>query len=94
VNEKQLAANRQAMEEVLAATFAQPGSGKLDLNGASKETLSARLRDPLAAAGVPMSEAQLQTAVTDILWLARSCHSAARGSRSAHRMLFPTQADK
>ena len=49
VNEKQLAANRQAMEEVLADTFAQPGSGKLDLNSASKESLAARLRDPLAA---------------------------------------------
>jgi preprotein translocase subunit SecF len=67
VNEKQLAANRQAMEDVLAATFAQPGSGKLDLNGASKETLAARLRDPLAAAGVPMAEPQLQKVVEDIL---------------------------
>ena len=31
-DERQLAANRQAMEEVLAATFGQPGSGKLDFN--------------------------------------------------------------
>ena len=53
VNEKQLAANRQAMEEVLAATFGQPGSGKLDLNSASKDTLAARLRDPLAAQQCP-----------------------------------------
>jgi preprotein translocase subunit SecF len=67
VNETQLAANRQAMEEVLAATFAQPGSGKLDLNSASKDSLAARLRDPLAAAGVPMAEPQLQKVVADIL---------------------------
>ena len=67
VNEKQLAANRLAMETVLANTFAQPGSGKLELNSASKESLSARLRDPLARAGVPMAEPQLQKAVADIL---------------------------
>jgi len=67
VNEKQLAANRMAMEQVLANTFAQPGSGKLELNSASKESLSARLRDPLARAGVPMAEPQLQKAAADIL---------------------------
>ena len=67
VNERQLAANRQAMEEVLADTFGQPGSGKLDLNSASKDSLAARLRDPLAAAGVPMAEPQLQKLVADIL---------------------------
>ena len=67
VDEKQLAANRQAMEEVLAATFAQPGSGKLDLNSASKDALAARLRDALARNGVPMAEPQLQKLVADIL---------------------------
>src|ERR1035437_2302691 len=67
VNEKQLAANRQAMAEVLAATFAQPGSGKLDLNSASKDALASRLRDPLARNGVPMAEPQLQKVVADIL---------------------------
>jgi len=67
VNEKQLAANRQAMAEVLAATFAQPGSGKLDLNSASKDALASRLRDPLARSGVPMAEPQLQKVVADIL---------------------------
>src|ERR1035438_5826205 len=67
VNEQQLAANRQSMEEVLSTTFAQPGSGKLDLNSASKESLAARLRDPLARSGVPISEPQLQTVVADIL---------------------------
>ena len=67
VDEKQLAANRQAMEEVLAATFAQPGSGKLDLNSASKDALAVRLRDALARNGVPMAEPQLQKLVADIL---------------------------
>jgi preprotein translocase subunit SecF len=67
VNEQQLAANRRAMEDVLAATFGQPASGKLDFNSASKEALAARLRDPLASSGIPMSEPQLQKVVTDIL---------------------------
>ena len=65
-NEKQLDANRQAMEEVLAATFADPASGKLDLNG-TKDALASRLRDPLARSGVPMAETQLQKVVADIL---------------------------
>jgi len=67
VDEKQLSANRQAMEDVLAATFGQPGSGKLDFNSASKEALASRLRDALARNNVPMSEPQLQKAVADIL---------------------------
>jgi len=67
VDEKQLSANRQAMEDVLAATFGQPGSGKLDFNSASKEALASRLRDALARNNVPMSEPQLQKTVADIL---------------------------
>src|SRR5215467_4904813 len=56
VDERQLAANRAAMEEVLATTFGQPASGKLEFNSASKETLAARLRDALPRNGVPMAE--------------------------------------
>jgi preprotein translocase subunit SecF len=67
VEEKQLAANRQAMEDVLAAAFGQPASGKLDFNGASQQQLIDRLREPLARAGVPMSEPQLQKLVADLL---------------------------
>src|ERR1017187_7826013 len=67
VDERQLSANRQSMEEVLASTFAHPESGKLDLNSASKDSLAARLRDPLARAGVPMAEPQLQKVAADIL---------------------------
>ncbi|MEO8594196.1 MAG: protein translocase subunit SecF [Candidatus Solibacter sp.] len=67
VDERQLAANRQAMEEVLAATFGQPGSGKLDFNAASRDALASRLRDSLARNSVAMSEPQLQKLVADML---------------------------
>ena len=67
VDERQLSANRQAMEDVLAATFGQPGSGKLDFNSASKDALASRLRDALARNNVPMSEPQLQKTVADLL---------------------------
>jgi preprotein translocase subunit SecF len=59
VEERQLNTNRQAMEEVLAATFAQPGSGKLDLNNASEQALADRLRDALARDHIPMNEPEL-----------------------------------
>jgi preprotein translocase subunit SecF len=65
-DEKQLDLNRRTMEEVLANTFGQPG-GKLDLNNATQQSLAARLRDPLAAAGVPMNDQQLQAVVKAIL---------------------------
>ncbi|HTP33286.1 MAG TPA: protein translocase subunit SecF [Candidatus Acidoferrales bacterium] len=67
VEEKQLNVNRQAMEEVLAATFAQPGSGKLDFSNTGEDALAGRLRDALARANVPMSEPQLQKLTKDIL---------------------------
>ena len=62
-----LVANRQAMEDVLATAFGQPASGKLDFNDSSQQQLIDRLRDPLARAGVPMSEPQLQKLVADML---------------------------
>src|SRR5512133_1273553 len=65
-DEKQLDLNRKTMEEVLANTFGQPG-GKLDLNNATQQSLAARLRDPLASAGVPMNDQQLQATVKAIL---------------------------
>ena len=65
--EAQLNINRQAMEDVLKATFGQPGSGKLDFNNTSAQSLADRLRDPLARAGVAMSEQQLQKLASDIL---------------------------
>jgi preprotein translocase subunit SecF len=65
--ERLLNRNRQAMADALTAAFGQPSSGKLDFNNASQTDLLNRLRDPLAAAGVSMSEQQLQTLVSNIL---------------------------
>ena len=65
--EKQLNVNRQAMADVLTTTFGQPNSGKLDFNNAGQQELGNRLRDPLARAGVPMSDPQLQTLVSNLL---------------------------
>jgi preprotein translocase subunit SecF len=66
-DEKELNQNRKAMEEVLATTFGQPNSGKLDFNNTSQKALVDRLRDPLARAGVPMNEEKLQKLVKDLL---------------------------
>ena len=63
--ERQLNINRQAMEDVLANTFGQPGNPKLDLNNTPSDTLSARLG--LAQAGIPVNDTQLQQPVTGIL---------------------------
>jgi preprotein translocase subunit SecF len=55
------------MADVLTATFGQPSSGKLDFNNASTQQLIDRLRDPLARAGVALSQPQLEKLVGDIL---------------------------
>jgi len=59
-DENQLAKNRQDMENALMTTFGQPNNGKLEFNNASQQALAGRLREPLARAGVSMSEPQLQ----------------------------------
>jgi preprotein translocase subunit SecF len=64
--ERQLNLNRQAMADALTGAFAQPG-GKLDFNNASTQDLVTRLQDPLARAGVPASEPQLQKLAADLL---------------------------
>ena len=53
-NEAQLNLNRAAMQQVLAATFGQPASGKLDLNNTGQEALASRLMDALSRASIPM----------------------------------------
>jgi len=58
-NETQLAKNREDMEAALYNAFGQPNSGKLDLNNAGEQAIASRLRDPLAGAGVSLSEQQL-----------------------------------
>jgi len=65
--EKLLNVNRQAMADVLTATFGQPNSGKLDFNNAGQQDLFNRLRDPLAQSGASLSDQQIQKLVTDIL---------------------------
>lgn len=58
-NEKELNANRQAIDNTLLAMFGDPG-GKLDINSSSAAQVADRLRDPLLQAGAPVSEQQLQ----------------------------------
>ena len=64
--EGQLNVNRQDMQDVLNAKWGQT-AGKLDFNNASQQALAERLRDPLARAGVAMSEPQLQKLAQDML---------------------------
>ena len=73
--EGQLNSNRNTMQSVLTNTFGQPGSGKVDLNNTSQEELQNRLRDPLARAGVALTEEQLQTLVRNILGEMNTQHS-------------------
>jgi preprotein translocase subunit SecF len=64
-NEQQLNQNRQIIEDTLRTTFGG-GEGKLDLNNSSADQLANRLREPLLAAGVPMSEQDLEEMVKAI----------------------------
>ena len=66
-DERQLDQNRRVVLETLTATFGQPNSGKLDFNNAGHQALISRLRDPLAANNVALSDAQLQKMVGDML---------------------------
>ena len=63
--EAQLNQSRQLIEETLRGMFADPG-GKLDLNNSSMAQLADRLRGPLLAAGVPLSEQELEEVVKAI----------------------------
>src|SRR4051794_26605598 len=66
-DEKELNQNRKVLGDLLAANFGQPNNGKLDFNNTSQQALYERVRDPLARAGVPMSEEKLRTLVKDLL---------------------------
>ena len=65
--EGQLNLNRQDMQDVLNATFAQGAAGKLDFNNAGQQALVDRLREALARNGVAMSETQLQDLARNLL---------------------------
>jgi preprotein translocase subunit SecF len=73
--ESQLNVNRQAMQDVLTAAFGDPKSGKLDFNNAGQEAVVSRLRDPLARAGVSISEQELQNQVRTLLAYRDGQHS-------------------
>ncbi len=58
-DEKELNANQQIIQDTLKTTFGSP-AGKLDVNNSSASQLADALRDPLAKAGVALSEDDLQ----------------------------------
>ena len=60
-----LNAARQTMEQTLEATFGSP-AGKLDIQNAGAAALAGRLRGPLQAASVSLSEDQLQDLAKNI----------------------------
>jgi preprotein translocase subunit SecF len=64
-DEKQLNVNQQLIEDTLRNMYKDP-SGKLDLNNSSAAQLADRLRGPLLAAGVSMSEQDLNDVVKGI----------------------------
>ncbi|HEX3878558.1 MAG TPA: protein translocase subunit SecF [Bryobacteraceae bacterium] len=64
--EAQLNTNRTAMEQVLASTFGQPQSGKIDLNNTSQDKLASRLSDALSRASIAMSTDQVRTITANI----------------------------
>ena len=80
-DETQLNINRSAMDQILQATFGQPGSGKLDLNNAGQDAIATRLSDPLAQAGIAMSSDQLKTLAANIATYNKQ-HSGLIGSLS------------
>jgi preprotein translocase subunit SecF len=64
-DEKSLNVNRQAIADTLRSTFGDAG-GRLDLNNATSDQIASRLREPLLAASVAMSEQELQDMVQAI----------------------------
>ena len=68
---------RRDMLATLNSAFNPGMGGKLDINTAGQTALADRLRDPLTAAGVPLSEDQLQALV-----------KAVTGYREAHSGLI------
>ncbi|MGP0075204.1 MAG: protein translocase subunit SecF [Bryobacteraceae bacterium] len=62
-----LQSSRQTVIESLDAAFGQPANGKYNINSGGAQALADHLRDPLAAAGVPLSDPQLQSLVSGIM---------------------------
>jgi len=64
--ERELARVREIIVEVLARTFGHGQTGKIDVNTSGQQAIVDRLRGPLAAAGVNLSEQQLTELVANI----------------------------
>ncbi len=73
-DEKGLEAVRNNMLSILNGKYNPSADGKLDLNTAGQKAIADRLRDPLTAAGVPLSEDQLTALVKSIAGY-RDAHS-------------------
>ncbi len=62
-DERQLAVNRAAMDEVLRSTFSPAAAGKVDLNNIGRDQIVQQLREPLARNNVALNDQQLQELV-------------------------------
>ncbi len=62
-----LQASRQKVTAALDAAFGVPADGKYNINAGGSDALANRLRDPLAAASIALSDQQLQTLATNII---------------------------
>jgi preprotein translocase subunit SecF len=58
---------RQTIVDSLDAAFGQPSNGKYNINAGGAAGLADRLRDPLQAAGIPMSDQQLNDLAANIM---------------------------
>jgi len=65
--DRALQAARQTIVDSLTTAFGQPANGKFNINSAGADALADRLRDPLQAAGVPMSDQQLHDLAGNIM---------------------------
>ena len=65
--DRALQAARQTIVDSLTAAFGQPANGKYNINAGGADGLADHLRDPLQAAGVPMSDQQLHDLAANIM---------------------------
>ena len=65
-SDEELQQARQLMAQALSETFGEAG-GKLDLNNASAQSLTDRLRDPFQRAGLGMSDQQIADLATEVM---------------------------
>jgi preprotein translocase subunit SecF len=79
VKDNNLSSVRDEMIAALNASFNRNADGKLDINTAGQTALADRLRQPLAAAGIALSDDQLQALVNHITDY-RTSHSGLIGN--------------